>query len=107
MKTRYTAFQQIGCYTNFNFNPNEIIKIPGVHKIVDNKTKQTLFERDHIFVGYISTGIRMIGKVKVYECSDSKQRITCTGDDFNEEIKRFSKITKNRKSETVFINADF
>lgn len=103
MKTNYTAYLPYGSSINFNSNPMDEFSCPSVKKIICNRTGDVLFKREHKKIGHIQTGIKLIGNIHVFECSDSKIRITKLGFLVDDELIRFSRIEKNRKSETKLI----
>ncbi len=106
MKTNYTVFNFLGSANNtdnIDSAKNYFANNLSATKLIDNKTGKILELRDHERVGFISSGIRFMGNINIYECSDSGKLITNLGELKEKAINRIKKITKNRNDETKYI----
>jgi len=105
MKTNYTVNTMLGSQINTNSLESAMKNfdlMPNATNVIDNNAKTILRSRDHKRVGFISSGIRFMGNLKVYKCSDNGKLTTNLGCSKYSEMERISKIDKNRTGETKY-----
>jgi len=105
MKTTYSAFSLLGSQTNTDNESSAIEcfkKNHDVKFVQNNKTGEILVSRKHMRCGTLRSGIKFMGNLKVYKCSDTGVKITSTGEVLEKAIKRIEIITKNREFETSY-----
>lgn len=109
MKTRFTIYSKLGSYINtdsLKFAKNRFEKCYESTYVFDNIEKKTILERSHEMIGEIQTGIRHMGRIVIFECSDNKLKITNLGNLLDDEINRISRFEKNRKKTTTYVKYD-
>lgn len=105
MKTKFTTYKQLGSLTNTN---SEKAAIKTFNKclestsVVNNETGKVLISREHKRCGTLRTGIKFIGNVKIFECSDTIDKITILGEKLESAISRFSNMEENRQFDTFY-----
>jgi hypothetical protein len=99
MKTNYSAFHFTGSQTNMDDKSSAINcfeKNHGVKFVQDNKTGEVLARREHVRCGTIRSGIKFMGNIPVYQCSDTGVKITSTGELLSVALERIGEIEKDR-----------
>lgn len=105
MKTKFTIYKQLGSLTNTD---SEKAAIETFNKylestsVINNKTGEVLISREHKRCGTLRTGIKFIGNIKIFECSDTSDKITILGEKLKSAITRFSVIRDNRQFDTFY-----
>jgi len=105
MKTKFTIYHMLGSETGTDSEKgaNDCFGMNLEATILqNNETGEIIKKREHKRCGTLRTGVRFIGNVKIFECSDTKEKITILGERLKDALKRFSKMEKNRQFDSFY-----
>ena len=106
MKTKYSITKMLGSSTNTNSEDGAFEAFSRnleAKSVIRNSDKCVLKARVHTLCGTLRTGVKFVGNIKIYECSDNLVKITQLVEVSSDAIARFKKINTNRQFETAYI----